>query len=125
MIAADTSTFSAYLSGEAGTDVEALDEALQTNQVVLPPVVLTELLSEPKLPPAVAESIRQIPLLDIVEGYWDRAGTLRAKILAAGLKSRLPDLLIVQSCIDHRLHLITRDPDFRHYVRFGGLKTLP
>ena len=124
MIAADTSSLSAYLTGEKGDDVSAVEDALQARHLVLPPVVLTELLSEPKLPQVVVQSLRHVPLLDILEGYWERAGHLRAKILRAGYKSRLPDLLIAQSCIDHHLLLITRDPDFRHHVRFGGLKIL-
>lgn len=125
MIAADTSAVSAYLGGDAGADVELLEESLRTSQVVFPPAVLTELLSEPQMPRALAEWLRQIPLLEITDGYWERAGLLRAKILRAGLKSRLPDVLIAQSCIDHHMPLITRDLDFRHYVRVGGLKKMP
>ncbi|PJB33579.1 MAG: hypothetical protein CO107_15405, partial [Deltaproteobacteria bacterium CG_4_9_14_3_um_filter_51_14] len=58
------------------------------------------------------------------EGIWERAGALRAKILAHGLKSRLADALIAQVCIDHRCPLITRDRDFRHYARWGGLQLI-
>jgi predicted nucleic acid-binding protein len=55
MIAADTSTWIAFLQGDAGGDVELLDAALRDRQVLMPPVVLTELLSDAKLPDAVAE----------------------------------------------------------------------
>lgn len=47
MIAIDTSSLIAYLSGHAGLDVEATGLALEHRQAVLPPVVLSELLSEP------------------------------------------------------------------------------
>jgi len=30
--------------------------------------------------------------------------------------------LIAQTCIDHDLRLATRDQDFRHFVRLGGLR---
>ena len=50
MIAVDTSTLVAYLAGEAGRDVEALDSALARNQARLPPVVVTETLSAPRAP---------------------------------------------------------------------------
>ena len=49
MIAVDTSTWIAYLEGEGGEDVDVLDRALQDRQVVMAPVVLTEMLSDPKL----------------------------------------------------------------------------
>jgi len=34
----------------------------------------------------------------------------------------LADTLIAQSCIDHDVRLVTRDDDFRHFVRLGGLR---
>jgi hypothetical protein len=51
MIAADTSTWIAFFEGEAGNDVEVLDQSLQTRQVLMVPPVLTELLSDPKITP--------------------------------------------------------------------------
>ena len=47
MIAADTSTWVAFLEGGTGEDAELLDRALADRQVVMVPVVLTELLSDP------------------------------------------------------------------------------
>ena len=49
MIAADTSTWIAFLQGDAGKDVERLDQSLESRQVLMVPPVLTELLSDPKL----------------------------------------------------------------------------
>ena len=40
---------------------------------------------------------------------------------ARGLKARLADALVAQSCIDHGVSLIARDADFRHFARFGRL----
>ncbi|HEX4138190.1 MAG TPA: hypothetical protein VHY84_26510 [Bryobacteraceae bacterium] len=50
MIAADTSTWIAFLQGDRGKDAQLLDKALEDRQVLMIPVVLTELLSDPKLP---------------------------------------------------------------------------
>ena len=122
MIAADTSTVIAFLGGGAGTDVEALDVALAESQVCLPPVVLTELLSDPKLPPSVARLLEEVPVLEIHDGYWQRAGRLRARLLAAKRKGRLADTLIAQSCLDHDVVLLTRDEDFRQFARVAGLR---
>jgi predicted nucleic acid-binding protein len=122
VIAIDTSSLIAYLSGSAGKDVTAVDLALSENQGCLPPVVLTELLSDPKLPSEVAAVLRQIPVLAISQGYWDRAGLLRAKIITRKRRARLADSLIAQTCLDHDLALISRDADFRAFALAAGLK---
>lgn len=125
MIAVDSSSFIAYLSGEKRDDTDAVETALQHKLVVFPPVVLSELLSDPKLPRSVRELLEQIPLLSLTGGYWERAGFLRSKIITRGHKARLADALVAQSCLDHDVPLIAHDLDFRHFVRFAGLKRVP
>ena len=125
MVAADTSSFIAFFEGDPGPDVEALERGLADQQVCLPPVVLTELLSDSKLPPRVAGWLKELPLLATSEGYWERAGSLRASVLAQRRKARLADSLITQSCLDHQLLLIARDRDFRNFARAAGLRVLP
>jgi hypothetical protein len=125
MIAVDTSSFVAYLEGGSGGDVDAVDAALAQKQVVLPPVVLTEILSNPKLPGDFRRLLVEIPLLEITEGFWERAGHLRSRVLARGRKARIADALIAQSCIDYGVPLITRDGDFRHFFKLGGLRLIP
>lgn len=122
MIAVDSSSWIAYLSGDGGGDVEIVESALAERQICLPPVVLTELLSDSKLTEKVIALFRQLPLLAVSEGYWERAGGLRAKVLSAGRKAPLADSLIAQSCLDHDVPLITRDSDFRPFERVGRLK---
>jgi predicted nucleic acid-binding protein len=124
MIAADTSTWIAFLQGEAGHDVLLLDKALADRQVLMVPVVLAELLSDPKLPAAVAQILSQVPQLEIESGYWERSGLLRAKVLARHRKARLGDALIAQSCIDGRISLLTRDRDFRAFAEAARLNLL-
>ena len=121
MIAADTSTWVAYLEGGAGDDVELLDRALEDRQVVMVPAVLTELLSDPKLASDVAKTLLEIPLIDVESEYWQRAGALRAKVLSKGRRARLGDALIAQSCIDRGIRLVTRDRDFRAFEEAAGL----
>ena len=121
MIAIDTSSLIAYLRGDTGSDVESVDEAFRLNQAALPPVVLTEILSDPGLHPEVAELLRELPILETHAGYWERAAMTRAKILSRRLRARLADTLITQSCLDHETALITRDADFRHFATHAGL----
>jgi predicted nucleic acid-binding protein len=124
VIAADTSTWVAFLEGSGGEDTDWLDRALEDSQLVMVPVVLTELLSDPKLPSDVAETISEVPLIEIASGYWQRAGALRAKVLARRRKARLGDALIAQSCIDRGTPLITRDRDFRAFAEAANLNVV-
>ncbi len=70
MIAADTSTWIAFLDGSAGEDTQMLDKGARTPAVIMAPAVLTELLSDPKLPSSVAEILSEVPLIEIEVGYW-------------------------------------------------------
>jgi predicted nucleic acid-binding protein len=124
MIVADTSTWIAFLEGDGGTDAQLLDRALEDRQVLMAPAVLTELLSDPKLPPAVAQTLSELPLIEIRSGYWERAGALWAQVLAKRRKARLGDALIAQSCIDRGIPLLSRDRDFRAFVDSVGLDLL-
>ena len=124
MIAADTSSMIAFLEGAEGDDVEVVESALELNQLVLPPVVLTELLSDPMLPKSVRTLLASLPLLQVEPGYWMRAGSLRAAVLKTNRKARTADALIAQSCLDQATPLITRDKDFRNFARTAGLPLL-
>lgn len=122
MVALDTSSFVAYLAGETNADANAVDLALQHEQGAFPPVVVTEILSGREVHARAASLILAIPTLVILEGYWERAGQLRARLRRHGLKAGVADTLIAQSCIDHDVALITRDRDFRHFARHAGLR---
>jgi predicted nucleic acid-binding protein len=121
MIAADTSTWVAFLLGDGGEDVRLLDRALADRQVVMVPVVLTELLSDPALPSPVAKTLLEIPLVDIESGFWQRAGALRAKVLGKRRRARLGDALIAQCCLDSGARLVTRNRDFLAFAEAAGL----
>ncbi len=125
MIAADTSTWIAFFEGALGADVHLLDQALADRQVLMVPVVLTELLSDPDLPTAVARTLSEVPLIGIGPGYWQRAGALRAKVLSKARRARLGDALIAQTCVDANVPFLTRDRDFRSFADAARLDVLP
>ena len=125
MIAIDTSSLIAYLSGQRGLDVEATGLALEHRQAVLPPVVLSELLSGPRLRSEVKDLLVALPMLELVDGYWERAGLLRAKTIARKRKAALADVLIAQACLDHDVELVTRDQDFNALAVMAGLRLIP
>jgi predicted nucleic acid-binding protein len=121
VIAADTSTWIAFLQGEQAEATQLLDKALADRQVVMIPTVLTELYSDPGLPPEVGEVLSDLPVIQIGPGYWHRAGALRARVLSKGRRARLGDALIAQSCVDQGVPLITRDKDFRAFAEAADL----
>ena len=84
MIAIDSSSWIAFFSDREppGDDTALVESALADHQACLPPVVLTELLSDPKLPGSLASLLSELPILDPEPGFWERAGRLRAKLRA-------------------------------------------
>lgn len=119
MIAADTSSLRRYFDGKRGFDVNRVARAVEEDDLIVPPVVVAELLSDPALPPRYAERISALQMLELRAGYWVRTGDLRANTLRAGHKAKLADVLIAQACIDHDVALITNDADFRHFLPAG------
>ncbi|MFB3071303.1 MAG: type II toxin-antitoxin system VapC family toxin [Nitrospirales bacterium] len=122
MLCIDTSAMIAFLEGKTGRDVELVDQALLDQVGAFSPVAVTELLSDPKLPPSVKNIILEIPVLPITEGFWERAGLLRAKLIHRKHKAKLADTLIAQTCLDHQVPLVTRDNDFTHFTKISALK---
>jgi len=124
MICADTSSLLAFWAGDAGPDVDLVDQAYADRLLALSPVSLSKLLSKPSIPSYLEKPLLRIPLLEILPGYWERAGRLRAKVLGHRLRANLPDALIAQSCLDHGVPLVTRDRDFLVFQRFARLRLL-
>lgn len=121
MVCADTSSLVAYWRGEEGPDVQVLNQALNDGSLVLAPVCLAEVLSDPALPPELEKAILRIPVLGVLSGYWERSGKLRARMWQRGYRPKLADTLIAQSCLDHQVPLVTRDRDFRGFGKAAAL----
>lgn len=119
MICADTSIWIAYLNGEAHEQLEKFEQAMSNNVVCMAPTVLTELLSFPKIEKRDLDLVCRLPRVELKAGYWERVGHTRRTILIKGLKARLADSLIAQSCMDGGLPLLAIDQDYRHFVKFG------
>lgn len=85
----------------------------------MPPIVLSEALSSPAVEQEFVLFVLSLPLIDLDDGYWKRAGDLRRNVLSDGNKAKLADVLIAQACIDRGVALITHDADFRHFVPAG------
>ncbi|MBK9293836.1 MAG: PIN domain-containing protein [Oligoflexia bacterium] len=124
MICVDTSSLVAFITKDLGRDVTGVENAFVTGQVVVTPVVVTEVLSSPKLDIETIKMLGLLPVLEIKEGFWSRAGFLRASLLKKGHKANLADTLIAQSCLDHNVPLITRDTDFKNFATHSNLQLI-
>ena len=124
MIAVDTSSLVEFLRDNTGQDILLIERALDEKNLILPPIVLSEILSDPKLSAEIKKTLNNLPSLPLLDGFLARAGILISHILSKKRKARLGDALIAQFCIDHNLPLITRDKDFRSFQASSKLKLL-
>jgi predicted nucleic acid-binding protein len=122
VIAADSSSLIGSLQGEAGADIDLIERAIDTQELVLAPQVRTELRAGAVADPALERLPTQTPVLPIDEGRWRRAGRHRRLLIERGLRAGLADALVAQCCIDAGAPLIARDRDYRHFERWCGLK---
>jgi predicted nucleic acid-binding protein len=58
------------------------------------------------------------------DGFWERAGLLRARVIRLRRKARIAVVLIAQNCLDNRTPLVTRDRDFRSLAAVARLRLL-
>ncbi|MCX6590246.1 MAG: PIN domain-containing protein [Acidobacteria bacterium] len=122
MVSADTNIWIAHLAGEQADDVETLAIALRFQRAMMPPPVLSELLSDPDMPGGHRSDLQSVPRLELGPGFWERAGLLRASLWRMGLRPKLADTLIVQCCLDYQVPLLTRDKGFAMFAKHSGLK---
>ena len=119
MIVVDTSSLQRFLAGIVAADTKAVAHAIATHAAHLPPVVVTEALSNPLLDDSGVERVLALPVLDLREGYWARADRMRASLGRLQRKAKLGDALIAQACLDHDAPLITYDGDFTNFLDLG------
>jgi predicted nucleic acid-binding protein len=122
LFCADSSSWIPYLDGESGNDVQLLETCLEQQSLVMVPVVLAELLSDPLRSYRARTALLEIPLLELQDGFWMRAGHMRSELLKLKMKPKLADTLIAQVCIDHKIPLHARDADFRPFAKHFGLE---
>ena len=125
MTVVDACVVISFLAGEATPQVEALATLLSDAEAILAPSTVTELLSDPKGGSDLAPLIDNLQTLEIGEGYWVRAGKLRANVRRAGRKAALGDALLAQACLDADLPLLTADADFRAFAQLSNLRLAP
>ncbi|MDR2884901.1 MAG: hypothetical protein LBV09_07315, partial [Deferribacteraceae bacterium] len=76
MIAIDSSALITFFKDSEHYVTKEVDRLLKDSSIVLPPVVLAELLSDPALPDELARLLSDLITLQITDGYWQRVGRL-------------------------------------------------
>ena len=119
MIAIDTSSLRRFLRGEISGTTARIAQAVTSGDAMLPPIVLTEALSDVNLRPEDRRRTLEFPLMPLYDGYWYRAGNLRRQLFENRLKAPTADCLIAQACLDMGLLLIASDREFKRFVPIG------
>jgi predicted nucleic acid-binding protein len=101
---------------------DTLGQDIMYGRLMLPPLVISEFCAGRNVTPEMVAITQKLRCLPILTGYWERAGLMRGRLLAAGRRARLGDSLIAQSCIDADIPLLTLDTDFAIYTEAEGLK---
>ena len=122
IVTADSSVMIDYFKGINNKETKLVYEMIEEGALILPPMVISELLSNHELDDNTINAISVIPTFDVKDGFWIRSGFSRAKVLSKKLKARMLDVQIAQICIDNDVTIVTRDKDFRHFKKYLGLK---
>ena len=122
MIAIDACVVISFLHGDTSRAVEAFVALLEADNAILAPSTVTELLSDRVGGAETAAVVAGMKTLTLSEGYWERAGLLRAAVRRTGRKAALGDALAAQACLDSDVAFLTMDRDFRAFSQLAGLR---
>ena len=117
----DTSVWIDYFLGKSGEDLDIFRNALNEGRVVMAPAVLSELLSSTKMTGEAEKALTEMPVAIPTSGFWREAGRLRRNLAQKGTSATLADCLVVQSCLEHELPLLTRDKGIKKFAAKVGL----
>ncbi len=121
-VIADTSVFIAFFGG---ADIAPLDAAIDDGTLVIPPLVVSELISGAQLAHdrlAIGELLQDTPLHPTPLEHWIAVGELRRELRRRGLEVSTPDAHIAQCALDRDAVLLTRDAIFRRIARHIPLR---
>jgi predicted nucleic acid-binding protein len=119
---ADTSVLIPYLGG---ADNELLERAINDETLILPPMVVSELISGAQSPGdrlTIGELLQETPLHPTPLEHWIAVGELRRQLRRRGLEVSTPDAHIAQCALDRDAVLLTHDTIFRRIARHIPLR---
>lgn len=118
---ADTSIWIDHFLGKPGDDLDLFRSSLNEGRVVMAPAVLAELLSSTMMTAEIEKALSEMPFATPASDFWKNVGKLRRHLAKQGTNASLADCLVVQSCLERDLPLITRDQGIKKFARKVGL----
>ncbi len=116
---------SAWIDFFSGRSVPLLEDALALGTVVVPPIVVSELVSGA---PREADRTELVDLLEDLaihetpRDHWIRVGELRRRMIEAGHPVSTPDAHVAQCALDRGAPLLSRDRVFARIARHAPLR---
>jgi predicted nucleic acid-binding protein len=110
-----------------GLDLPPLEAALERGTVVLPPVVISELVSGARTPRDLAlltELLIDLPVHATPLEHWIRVGELRKFLRDRGLSVSTPDAHVAQCALDRGAWLLSGDRVFPSIATFAPLQLI-
>ena len=121
-VVVDTSVWIRFFDGSRRDDVV---EALEHGAVVLPPIVVSELITGATTQPqrlAIGELLQDAPVHATPLDHWIRVGDLRRTLARKGLSVTIPDAHVAQCALDLDAVLLTSDGVFNSIAKHVPLR---
>ena len=118
---ADTSIWIDHFLGKPGDDLDLFRTALNEGRIMMAPAVLSELLSSTEMTSDIEKALSEMPFASPASTFWRDTGKLRRHLAKQGTKASLADCLVVQSCLEQDLPLLTRDKGIKKFAATAGL----
>ena len=110
-----------------GVDLPPLEAALERGVVVLPPIVVSELVSGARTPRDLAlltDLLTDLPVHETPLEHWIRVGELRRFLRDRGLAVSTPDAHVAQCALDRGAWLLAGDGAFPSMAEFVPLQLI-
>jgi predicted nucleic acid-binding protein len=105
--------------------MDEVAEALQHGAVVVPPIVVSELITGATTQSqrlAIGELLQDAPVHDTPLEHWIRVGDLRRMLAGKGLSVTIPDAHVAQCALDLDAVLLTADNVFSSIAQHVPLR---
>jgi predicted nucleic acid-binding protein len=123
-IVVDTSVWIEFF---AGADTRNVEDALAAGVAILPPIVVSELISgamTPQQRDQIGELLQDAPFHTTPLDHWIRVGDLRRIVARKGLSVTIPDAHVAQCALDREAILLTHDGIFVKIAKHTKLRLL-
>ncbi len=118
----DTSVWIRFFGGSMMDDVV---KALEHGAVVVPPIVVSELITGATTQPqrlAIGELLQDAPIHATPLDHWIRVGDLRRTLARKGVSVTIPDAHVAQCALDLDAVLLTSDGVFNSIAKHVPLR---